>query len=380
MADPKCDILLLNNDTIVTPRWLDNLHICLNSNRKIGAAGAVCNHNDNLQWCEFEYSDLNEMQILAGKNNISDPNKWEEKVFLIGFCILIKREVLDKIGPLEEMYSPGYVEDNDLCLRIFSAGYKLILCHDCFIHHYLGSSFHKDMDGFYTRLYKNREIFKQKWGFDTWRFDQVKFASLKLLDEPDKYKQMNILELGCGMGLTLLKCKFKYPNAVLHGLEPIESLASIAKHSAAVSLIEPGKFPLDFPENHFDYILVGNHLEMTEDPENLLTGLRKYLKEGGWIIAEVQNIMHFSVLRDLINGKWRNETSDILHKWNKNFFTLNDITNLLNSSKYESQFVFHWFSVLNEEDKTFIQKLCQISDKTEEHIFGTYLYTIKAKK
>lgn len=129
MADPDSDILLLNNDTVVTPNWLDNLRNCLYSNDQIGAAGAVSNHNENLQGVAFKYDNLDQMQICAEENNVSDSTRWEQKVFLIGFCLLIKREVLNKIGLLDLSYSPGYVEDNDLSIRIIKAGYKLMLCH-----------------------------------------------------------------------------------------------------------------------------------------------------------------------------------------------------------------------------------------------------------
>lgn len=382
MADPECDILLLNNDTVVTPRWLDNLRTCLYSDRKIGAAGAVCNHHENLQGADFSYSDsdLDEMQRLADKNNISHPEKWEEKIFLIGFCILIKREVLSQIGPLDEKYSPGYVEDNDLSLRILTAGYKLMLCHDCFIHHYLGSGFRKDLSRLFPILYANRETFRKRWGFDTWRFDQIKQESLRLLTESDKYKPMNILELGCGIGLTLLKYKYSYPNAALYGLEPDANMAAIAKNVAAISAKPPGEFPLDFPEDYFDYILVGNHLESVENPDALLTGLKKYLKKDGWVIVQVQNIMHYSVLRNLLNGKWRYASQDILSRSNRAFFTLDDILKMTSDCGYKNQFTFHWFSVLSEEDKAFVQKLCQTGEEKRDYVFSTYMYAVRFQK
>ena len=144
IANSHNDILLLNNDTIVTENWLENLKICLYSDTSIGAVGAVSNHDENLQGCNFTYEDFDTMQLLAKQNNISNPKRWEQKIFLIGFCLLIKREVINQIKELDENYSPGYIEDNDLSLRITELGYKLMLCHDCFIHHYLGSSFRKD--------------------------------------------------------------------------------------------------------------------------------------------------------------------------------------------------------------------------------------------
>ena len=100
-AEETYDILLLNNDTIVTKNWLSNLKKCLYSDEKIGAVGAVSNNGANLQGVDFTYNDFDEMQNLASKNNISDVKKWEEKVCLIGYCLLIKREVMDQLNGLD---------------------------------------------------------------------------------------------------------------------------------------------------------------------------------------------------------------------------------------------------------------------------------------
>ena len=167
LANKNNDILLLNNDTIVTSNWLSNLKKCLNSSKDIGAVGPICNQDENKQGCDFTYNDFLEMQQKALENNHSNPNKWEEKAFLIGFCLLIKRSVFDKIKILDEKYSPGYIEDNDLSINIIKLGYRLILCHDVFIHHYLGVAFRKDLEKFYPILNKNRNYFKRKWHFDT---------------------------------------------------------------------------------------------------------------------------------------------------------------------------------------------------------------------
>ena len=162
LAEKENDILLLNNDTIVTKNWLSNLQKCLHSKKDIGAVGAISNHDANLQGASFTYQDFEKMQELAAKNNQSDPNKWEEKACLIGYCMLIKREVINKLQGLDEEYSPGYIEDNDLSLQIISLGYRLMLCHDAFIHHYLGTAFRKDKTQFQQLLQKNRGYFQEK--------------------------------------------------------------------------------------------------------------------------------------------------------------------------------------------------------------------------
>jgi len=380
LADKESDILLLNNDTVVTPRWLENLQLCLCSDEKIGAVGAVCNQHENLQGAEVTYKKLDEMILFAEKNNISDSSKWEEKVFLIGFCILIKRKVLDQIGLLDETYSPGYVEDNDFSMRIIEVGYKLMLCHDCFVHHYLGTAFRKDLNKFYPVLWANRERFKSKWGFETYLFDEIRFDLIRIIDAPDKFKDMNILELNCGLGVTLMKIKSHYPNSKLFGIDKEESTAKISRNFASISTKPVGEFPLEFPEEHFDYILLGNCLENVDNPESFLKELKKYLKKDGYIIGGLQNIMHLSVLRNLINGSWHYSNGDTLNKKNKTFFTLDDIKKIFSDCGYVNPYVFHWFSVLSQDEEVLIGKLSEIGGGNKGYLFSTYSFSVKFQK
>lgn len=48
------------------------------------------------------------------------------RFFLINFCVMLKREVFDKVGPFDELFSPGAGEDTDFCLKAVDAGYKLV--------------------------------------------------------------------------------------------------------------------------------------------------------------------------------------------------------------------------------------------------------------
>ncbi len=378
MAEADNDILLLNNDTIVTPRWLENLRTCLYSSHDIGAAGAVSNHHENLQGVDFTYENMDEMQECADKNNRSNSSLWEEKVFLIGYCLLIKREVINKIGLLDEAYSPGYVEDNDFSLRILKAGYRLMLCHDCFIHHYLGTGFWKDMSRFYPILYANRATFFNRWGFVTQAFDEIKHDSLRILNEPDK-KDMNILELGCGIGATLLKIKYACPGAVLFGWEPDVHMAEISRHFAKISTCDLSSVMSGYEDGFFDYILVGRYPETVQNPKAFLDSVKKKLRPGGWVIASIQNVLHFSRVRDLLNGTWflsgnRHQKTGITD------YTLQDFSALLTDCGYQGQYTFHWFSVLSEDDTAYIQRLCAISEGEKDYNFSTYLYSIKAQK
>ena len=115
------DILFLNNDTKVTPRWLDNLKICLYSDDKIGATASITNYCSNYQSIGIPYNNMEGMIEFADKNNVSSSDKWEQKTRLVAFCMLIKREVINEIGNFDEIFTPGNYEDDDLCMRVINA-------------------------------------------------------------------------------------------------------------------------------------------------------------------------------------------------------------------------------------------------------------------
>jgi len=377
-ANPNYDILLLNNDTIVTSNWLDNLKECLYSNENIGAVGAVSNHNENLQGVDFSYDDFNIMQELAKSNNISSKEKWEEKVFLIGFCILIKRKVIDKVGYLDENFSPGYIDDNDLSLRIIKSGYKLLLCHDCFIHHYLGSAFRKDLTGFYSILYKNREYFKLKWGFDTFAFDDIKHASLRLLED-DKEKNLKILELESGIGATILKIKNSYPNAEINGIEENAKKVDIANCFANIRIFDIEGFPPSIVENYYDYIIIGNILERIINPNIFLQEIRKYLKDDGYVIGEIHNISNYNIILEILKDNWHYSKYNFPRN-NINYFTKNDINSLFYTNNFKNPFFLHWFSSPNDEEIKIIEELEKIMGDDKSSSYRTHYYSFKFQK
>ena len=159
-------ILLLNNDTIVTPNWLANLQNCLFSASDIGAVGAVTNSCSNFQTVYSEYASVDELTDFAGKFNKQNPALWENRTRLVGYCMLIKSEVVNKIGLLDEVFSPGNYEDDDYCLRIRNAGYRLVLCRDTYIHHFGSISFGEKTAEFSNLLECNRQKFVAKWGME----------------------------------------------------------------------------------------------------------------------------------------------------------------------------------------------------------------------
>jgi len=116
---------------------------------------------------------MNAMQEFARKWSIENSGKYEETIGVIGFCMLIKREVIERIGGFDPLYESGNFEDDDFCIRAIRAGFKIKIAHDVFIHHYGSKTFASEKINYTESMLKNWERFKRKWGIPSgWTIDK----------------------------------------------------------------------------------------------------------------------------------------------------------------------------------------------------------------
>ena len=91
-----------------------------------------------------------------------------------GACILVRRNLFDKIGGFDVDYGLGTYEDISLCLAVRSMGKRVYLDADIIGYHHVGATAQKKKIGF--PLQQNKLIFTAKWSpsglfqFDSWRF------------------------------------------------------------------------------------------------------------------------------------------------------------------------------------------------------------------
>jgi GT2 family glycosyltransferase/predicted HAD superfamily hydrolase len=158
--------IILNNDIIVTDKMVEKLVEVAESDSKIGMVGPISNEVSGLQKDNnAKYSTIEEMHKYAAE--VREKNKDQILHFprIAFLCTLIKREVIDKIGGLDERFSPGNYEDDDYCLRAQLAGFKTVIAKDVFIHHYGSKSFKADGGNKYAELLEiNKQKFIDKWG------------------------------------------------------------------------------------------------------------------------------------------------------------------------------------------------------------------------
>lgn len=139
-------VVLLNPDTVVTECWLDRLAGRLND-PKIAAVGPVSNFAAARQSvaCHWSGTLPNGVSPEQAADQLYQMNKGksEEARLLIGFCLMIRRSVLEQLGGLDERLFLGN-DDLELSWRLRIHNYRLLIATDCFVWHEGQHSFKTD--------------------------------------------------------------------------------------------------------------------------------------------------------------------------------------------------------------------------------------------
>lgn len=187
-------VCLLNNDTLVREKWLREMINIAKNNPRVG----VVNPGG-----EDAYSNVQE---LSGK--------WVEVGFASGFCMLIKREVIENIGLFDEAYGPGFWEETDYCQRAKNAGYLCASAKASCVYHHAHRTFEAwEKNRVYDLFERNKEIFTQRWG----KILQVAYIVFKKrIQENDRTKILKLARDG-HMVYFFLKSSARFNPEVSHG-------------------------------------------------------------------------------------------------------------------------------------------------------------------
>lgn len=159
-------IVFLNNDTVVTKGWLTKFVNYLDKYPEIGLIGPVTNSCGNEAQIDTDYNNLDNMNSFAYQYTIDHEGIFFDIRMLAFYCTAMRKEILDKVGLLDEEYGIGMFEDDDYSHRVKLQGYRIVCAEDIFIHHYGQGAFKKLIDtGKYYELFnRNRNLFEKKWG------------------------------------------------------------------------------------------------------------------------------------------------------------------------------------------------------------------------
>ncbi|HEV3006232.1 MAG TPA: glycosyltransferase, partial [Pirellulales bacterium] len=182
-------VLFMNNDVLVTTGWLTRMLRAINHSSgirknsggneqgayaprspadspqlKVGLVGPCSNFVSGAQQVMPGYDDLTHLDGWAWEFGKQFDRHVELVDRLIGFCLLVRREVLDQVGAFDERFGLGNYEDDDLCRRAIAAGWQCAIARDAYVHHFGHASFAAagtDLQGLVER---NRKLYEEKWG------------------------------------------------------------------------------------------------------------------------------------------------------------------------------------------------------------------------
>jgi O-antigen biosynthesis protein len=156
-------VILLNNDTLVAPGWAERLLDHLEREPAAGLVGPSTSYASSAQQIPAEYTGLEEYLRFARRIAREHKGQTVEVDRLVGVCLAARRRLFEEIGLFDERFGLGNYEDDDLCLRVRMAGYRLLWARDVYIHHIGSQTFASVQVDYQGLLEKNREIFRQKW-------------------------------------------------------------------------------------------------------------------------------------------------------------------------------------------------------------------------
>lgn len=147
-------ICFLNNDIVAIPNWLTYMMEAFERDPEVGLVTPTYTETKSKQNIDFNKKEDNFTYV-------------EDPMGLKGVCFLISREALDKIGTWDESFGRGGGEDNDICIRLDKAGYKLVIARKSFIYHYGSAAFRElfDNDIPYSKKFSAGQFQKvrKKW-------------------------------------------------------------------------------------------------------------------------------------------------------------------------------------------------------------------------
>lgn len=371
------NIIFLKDDVIVTPNWLYNLDSALNSSSNTGAVGAIANEGSILLEKDLSYNNLLEMLEFSKVYNLLNDALWDYKIKLDTFCYMIKKEVLDKIGRFDDLFTLAEYACNDISLKILDYGYSLLLCKDTFVHNFNKIDNNKE---FLKESKANYNKLSLKWGYDISYSSYIREEIINMINNNAEEK-IRVLEVGCGVGVTLLEIKNIYRNAEIYGIEIDKNSGKICEKifDKTIGNIEDMK-DLKYGDKFFDYIIFADVLEHLKDPWNTLVKIKTYLKDDGNILASIPNIMHISVISDLIKGSFSYQPSGILDRTHLRFFTFDEIKKLFFKTGYDMDTIYYNELKLTPENDDLIKKLKNISNIKNEKEYSASQYFLKASK
>lgn len=209
---------------------------------------------------------------------------------------------------------------------------------------------------------------------------------IEFFKEKNKKEEFTLLEVGCNAGHNLKALYEIYPKAEYHGVDILpEAIQQARKYfpKGAFHTFNIEDPPFYFNNRQYDYILCPDVLEHLENPKEILKYLKTILKPNGYIFANIPNLMHWTIMANLlILGDFTYTEMGLLDYDHKHLFTLNEIEKLFEESDF---IIDKTISIkvgdIPEDYKSFFNSLANASNgNVDINQYETFTYMLMAHK
>lgn len=151
-------VVILNNDVITSPGWLEGLVEFADEQGLDVVSPAIREGEYNYDILDYSRNFVRRMGSVA-RYGVAD-----------GICFMVRRRVFDSIGFFDEQFRIGQFEDSDFFRRAMGAGFRIGTTGRSFIHHF-GSVTQKSIQKKNPNPYvlENRAYFHSKWKLSWWK-------------------------------------------------------------------------------------------------------------------------------------------------------------------------------------------------------------------
>ncbi len=157
---------------------------------------------------------------------------------------------------------------------------------------------------------------------DEYRFDKLRY--LPQLVDFNSYRNKKLLEVGCGVGIDLVR--FARGGAIVTGIDLAEVSIELARKNFELNglegelLVGNGE-ALEFEDNSFDVVYAHGVLQYTANPQLMINEIHRVVKPGGEVIIMVYNRFSWlNFLSQTLGVALEHEDAPVLRKFSKKEF------------------------------------------------------------
>ncbi len=139
LSEPPEVVVLLNQDTLLEPSWLNAILAPLDNDARTGAVGCKIRYPDKtLQHAGtyLEWPRSVAHHIGRGETDTGQYDDVQEYDAVTGAAIAIRMQAMREVGLFDPGYTPAYYEDIDLCWRLRKQGYRIVYAPQAVLTHH----------------------------------------------------------------------------------------------------------------------------------------------------------------------------------------------------------------------------------------------------